>query len=52
LRWTLDAREGAVGHAINPPDFLFATTAGNALRAVITGTGTIDIEVSYWDIDS
>lgn len=52
LRWTLNAREGAVGPATDPPTFLFNTTAGNNLQAVITGTGTIDIEVSYFDDDS
>lgn len=51
LRWTLNSREGATIGATTPPKFLFQTTAGNALQAVITGTGTIDIEVSYWDDD-
>ena len=51
LRWGLNNREGAVGGAVNPPAFLFATIAGNALQAVISGTGTVDIEVTYWDDD-
>ncbi len=51
LRWGLNTREGVVGSAVNPPAFLFATTAGNALRAEVSGSGTVDIEVSYWDDD-
>jgi hypothetical protein len=52
LRWGFNAREGAVGGAVDPPAFLFGTSAGNALRAEVTGTGTVDIEVSYWDDDA
>jgi hypothetical protein len=52
IRWALNTREGAVHGAINPPAFLFATIAGEALEAVITGTGTVDIAVSYWDDDA
>lgn len=52
LRWAFDAREGAMGSAVNPPAFIFATVAGNALQAVLTGTGTVDIAVSYFDDDA
>lgn len=51
LRWGINSREGATSAPINPPATLFATTAGNALQAVISGSGTVDIEVSYWDDD-
>jgi hypothetical protein len=50
--WTLNAREGVMGSAVNPPSFLFATTAATALYATITGTGTFKIAVSYWDDDN
>lgn len=52
LRWALGSAVLVVTSAITPDGFLFTTTAGNALQAVITGTGTIDIEVSYWDDDT
>ena len=37
---------------MNPPAFLFGTTAGNGLDLVITGTGTVTGRVSYWDDDA
>ncbi len=52
LRWGLNAREGASGAATDPARYLFATTAGQALQAVIGGAGNIDIEISYWDDDA
>lgn len=52
LRWGLNAREGASGAGVDAARFLFATTAGNALQAVITGGNPVDIEVSYWDDDA
>ena len=52
IRWALNTRELAISGTTNPPTFLFATSAGNALQAVITGTGTVDIAVSYWDDDA
>jgi hypothetical protein len=52
LPWTLNAREGAVGGAVSPPAFLFGTSAGQSLRAIVTGTGTVTVEVSYWDDDA
>lgn len=51
LRWTFNAREG-VSQVINPPAWLMKTTDNTALYATITGTGTVDIEVSYWDDDA
>jgi len=35
-----------------PNTYHFATTAGSALYVVITGTGTIDLDCSYWDDDA
>lgn len=52
VRWNFNTREGAMGSAVQPPTFIFATSAGNALQAVITGTGTVDLAVSYWDDDT
>lgn len=52
LRWGFNQREGASSGAVDPATWLFQTTAGNALQAVITGSGTVDIEVSYWDDDT
>ena len=51
LRWAFNTREG-VSRIINPPAWLAKTTDNTALYATITGTGTIDIEVSYWDDDA
>jgi len=50
--WTLNTREGIMGSAVNPPSFLFKTTANTILYATITGTGTLKIAVSYWDDDA
>lgn len=52
LEWSLNTREGVSSGPVNPPAFLFATTAGNSLDAVLSGTGTVWIEVSYWDDDT
>jgi len=49
LRWGFNAREGAVAGIVSPPAYLFATTQGNALQLHVTGTGTLDFEVSYWE---
>ena len=51
-RWGFNAREGAMAQPVSPPVYLFQTTAGNALQGVLTGTGTIDCAVSYWDDNS
>ena len=37
---------------INPPAFLFATTAGSSLDLVISGSGTAAGRISYWDDDA
>ena len=52
IRWAFNTREGAMGSAVNPPAFLFGTAAGEALYADVTGTGTVDISVSYFDDDA
>jgi hypothetical protein len=41
----------ALIETVSPPAFLFATTAGNSLDLVITGTGSVAGRVSYWDGD-
>lgn len=43
---------GGVAESVTPPEFLFATTAGNSLDLVITGTGTVSGRLSYWDDDA
>ena len=43
---------GGVAEAVTPPEFLFATTAGNRLDLVISGTGTVSGRISYWDDDA
>lgn len=43
---------GGYAEAVNPPAFLFGTTAGESLDLVITGVGTIAGRVSYWDDDA
>lgn len=51
------ALEGAFAHAansgrvenVNPPSFLFATTAGNSLDMVYSGAGTVGGRVSYFE---
>ena len=45
------AATGVYTESVNPPAFLFATTAGNSLDLVITGVGTAAGRVSYWDDD-
>lgn len=46
------AANGGFVEATTPPNYLFATTAGEALDLVITGTGTASGRVSFWDEDS
>lgn len=46
------AANGGFVEAITPPDYLFATAAGQSLDLVITGAGTAAGRVSYWDSDS
>ena len=45
------AINGGYAENVNPPSFLFGTTAGNSLDLVITGVGTVAGRVSYWDDD-
>jgi hypothetical protein len=49
--WTFNAREGVIAPATVPNTYHFATSVGTALYAVITGAGTVDIDVAYWDAD-
>lgn len=46
------ALNGGFVESVNPPAFLFATTAGNSLDLVISGVGTAAGRVSYWDDDA
>ncbi|HWO69659.1 MAG TPA: hypothetical protein VNP94_02750, partial [Actinomycetota bacterium] len=39
LDWSLNTREGAQSGPVNPPAFIFGTSAGNSLDAVVSGTG-------------
>lgn len=43
---------GGYTESVDPPNFLFATTAGNSLDLVITGVGTAAGRISYWDDDA
>ena len=45
------AANGGFVESLNPPAFLFGTTAVNSLDLVISGTGTAAGRVSYWDDD-
>ena len=45
------AINGGYTESVNPPNFLFGTTAGNSLDLVITGVGTAAGRISYWDSD-
>jgi hypothetical protein len=46
------AANGGFVEFVNPPNFLFATTAGNGLDLVVTGGGTAAGRISYWDDDN
>lgn len=46
------AANGGYVESVNPPAFLFATSAGNSLDLDISGTGTAAGRVSYWDDDA
>lgn len=46
------AINGGSVETVNPPAFLFQTTAGNSLDMVITGVGSVGGRVSYWDSDA
>ncbi len=49
--WTFNAREGTVPPATVPETFIFATSQGNAIFAVVTGAGMVDIDVRCWNDD-
>lgn len=50
--WTLNAREGMSAPVSTPATFIFATSPGTALYAVLTGAGIVDFEISYWADDA
>ena len=43
---------GGYAESLDPPNFLFATTAGQSLDLVIAGIGTASGRVSYFDDDA
>lgn len=47
----LSANAGYI-ESVFPSAYLFATSAGNGLDLVISGTGTVAGRVSYWDTDA
>jgi hypothetical protein len=46
------ALNGGYSESVQPPAFLFGTTAGNTLDLVLVGVGTAAGRVSYWDDDA
>jgi hypothetical protein len=46
------AANGGYVETVQPNAFLLATSAGNSLDLVISGTGTASGRVSYWDDDA
>ena len=46
------AANGGFIESVNPPSFLFGTTAGESLDLVISGAGTASGRISYWDDDN
>lgn len=50
VAWAFNNREGVCASPAKPPSYLFATSAGVSLYCVVTGT--IKVEVSYWDDDA
>ncbi len=52
IEWIFNAREGVSSGSVSPPEFLFGTSAGNSLDGVVTGIGTVWVEVSYFDDDA
>lgn len=49
--YNFQAREGVV-ESVDPPNYLFATTAGNELEVDLSGAVTVGIAISYWDDDA
>ncbi len=46
------AANGGFVEFVNPPNFLFTTSAGNSLDLVVSGAGIVAGRVSYWDDDN
>lgn len=46
------AANGGFAEQVQPPVYLFATSVGNSLDLVISGSGTAAGRVSYWDDDT
>ena len=51
MLWILQAREHTEPAAVAPPNYLFKTTAGNALILNCSSTAGCGFEISYWDDD-
>lgn len=53
LNWTFNSREGVMASCSVPPDFLFKTLSQSVpINAVVSGTGTINGCIRYWDDDA
>lgn len=46
------AANGGYTRTVNPPHFIYGTTAGNSLDLVVSGGGTASGSVSYWATDT
>lgn len=44
--------KGGYTQAVDPPNFLFGTTAGQSLDIVISGAGNVRGRISYWTDDA
>jgi len=51
ILWRLLANTAITPASVNPPSFLYKTTAGNALILNLSGAVGVEVEVSYWDDD-
>jgi len=48
MRWAFNTREAVTIQSVTPPAYLFCTSPGNALQLHVTGTGSLDLDISYW----
>lgn len=46
------AANGGITENVEPPDYLFATAAGERLDLVISGSGNVGGIIRYWDDDA
>jgi hypothetical protein len=52
MLWNFQAREGVNTGVMQPPNYLFKTTAGNALIMNLSAAIGVGYEVQYWDDDA